>query len=94
MCVPILRSIGTHIDELRKHAKIVFYLTSRDVKKRHAVHHVDLILLIGISTNFEINRYTLMHFKNMPKSCFILRHVTQKRYVVHHGDLILRSGTI
>ena len=28
----ILRSIGTHIDEFRKYAKIVFYLTSRDTK--------------------------------------------------------------
>ena len=32
MCVPILRSIGTHIDEFRKHAKIMFYLTSRDTE--------------------------------------------------------------
>ena len=32
MCVPILRSIGTKLAQVRKYAKIVFYLTSRDAK--------------------------------------------------------------
>ena len=72
----------------------MFYLTSRDTKTVRRTSW-DLILLIGISTNFwDKSVHTLMNLENMQKSCFIWRHVTQKRYVVHHGDLILRSGTI
>ena len=70
-------SIGTRSDEFRKLAKIVCFIWRHVTQKRYAVHHGDLILLIGIWIVFRpILRAIGTHIDELRKYAKIVFYLT------------------